>query len=53
MRYILLPLLIVVSIPLKGQTFDIGFPIHQIKSIDPSQTDFGDLEPLNPDFAVE
>lgn len=46
MRYILLPLLIVVSIPLKAQTFDIGFPIHQIKSIDPSQTDFGDLEPL-------
>lgn len=46
MRYILLPLLIVVSIPLKAQTFDIGFPIHQIKSIDPSQIDFGDLEPL-------
>lgn len=46
MRYILLPLLIVLSIPLIAQTFDIGFPIHQIKSIDPSQTDFSDLEPL-------
>ncbi|MFN7258526.1 MAG: erythromycin esterase family protein, partial [Cyclobacteriaceae bacterium] len=46
MRYILLPLLIVVSIPLIAQTSDTGFPIHQIKSIDPSQTDFVDLEPL-------